>query len=176
MTTIISGTNRSNNRTILLAQWYQRCLQERGVEAVVYNLEDLPSDILLASRYAAYDKSPEFLAQQEQFLFPADRLIFVLPEYNGAIPGVLKLMIDTCDIKRAFYDKKACLTGLSTGRAGNLRGLDHLTGILQYLKMHVYHQKIPLSRITTEMDDNGQLLQSATEAALLEQVEGFLAF
>lgn len=176
MITIISGTNRVDNKTIQLANWYHTYLQSLGIDAQVFNLEELPDDFLLASRYAAHDKSIAFLAQQEQYLFPAERFLFVLPEYNGSVPGILKLMIDSADIKRAFYYKKACFTGLSSGRAGNLRGLDHLTNMMQYLKMHIYYNKLPVSRIATEMDEYGNLLQPTTEKALIEQVEGFLAF
>lgn len=176
MITIISGTNRLDNKTIQLAQWYRHQLDSRGQEVRLLNLEELPEDILIASRHAAYDKAPGWLKVQENFLFPADRFLFILPEYNGSIPGILKLMIDAADIARAFYHKKACLTGLSSGRAGNLRGLDHLTNILHYLRMQVYYNKLPVSRIHTEMDQEGQMIHAGTQRAIADQIDGFLQF
>jgi hypothetical protein len=68
------------------------------------------------------------------------------------------------------------LTGLADGRAGNLRGLEHMTGILQYLHVHVYWDKLPLSRISEEIDSDGKLLKPTTEAVIKAQVEGFLRF
>lgn len=176
MITIVSGTNRIGNKSIHLARYYRQCLQDKGLEAKLFNLEDLPDDFLLASRYADYRKSDKFLQIQEEFFFPAERFFFILPEYNGSIPGILKLVIDSCDIEKAFYHKKACLTGLSSGRAGNLRGLDHLTNILHYLKMLVYHHKQPISRISTEMGPNGDILQEATRRSVSDQIDGFLSF
>lgn len=176
MITIISGTNRLGNKSMQLAQWYQHTLQRLGESAKLFNLEELPDDFLLASRYAEYDRSPAFLAIQEEYFFPADKFIFIMPEYNGSIPGILKLVIDSCEVEQAFYHKKACLTGLSSGRAGNLRGMDHLTNILNYLKIQVYHNKLPVSRIFTEMDKEGQLLHASTQQNIEEQLTGFLSF
>jgi hypothetical protein len=42
--------------------------------------------------------------------------------------------------------------------------------------MHVYWNKIPLSRITEEIDLEGKLKKPATEAVIIAQVEGFLKF
>lgn len=176
MITIVSGTNRLGNKSIQLSHWYLQSLQNKGQEVKLFNLEDLPDDFLLASRYAAYDRSPAFMSIQEEYFFPADKFIFIMPEYNGSIPGILKLVLDSCDIERAFYHKKACLTGLSSGRAGNLRGMDHLTNILNYLKIQVYHNKLPVSRIHMEMNQDGQLMHDKTQQVIQEQLEGFLAF
>ncbi len=99
-----------------------------------------------------------------------------MPEYNGSFPGILKTMIDNTDIKSCWWGKKALLTGIADGRAGNLRGLDHMTGILQYLRMNVFWDKLPLSRINDEIGENGDLLMPATNQVIDAQVEAFLAF
>src|SRR5690606_19694238 len=82
------------------------------------------------------------------------KFIFVVPEYNGSFPGILKLFLDSIPTK-FWADKKACLVGVSDGRAGNLRGMEHLTGILQYLKMHVFYNKLPISLINKVMNEHG---------------------
>jgi NAD(P)H-dependent FMN reductase len=49
------------------------------------------------------------------------------------VPGSLKLFIDACSVreyKQNFKGKKAALVGIASGRAGNLRGMDHLTGVM----------------------------------------------
>jgi NAD(P)H-dependent FMN reductase len=45
------------------------------------------------------------------------------------------------------------LIGVSTGRAGNLRGMEHLTGMLNYLNMHVHPEKLPVSSVQDLIDD-----------------------
>jgi NAD(P)H-dependent FMN reductase len=166
MITVISGTARPDSYTLRLASHYHKLLQERGQEAHLLSLEDL----------AVWERSPELLDAEQRMLIPSERFVFIMPEYNGSFPGRLKTMIDNSDIKKCWWGKKAMLTGLADGRAGNLRGLEHMTGILQYLHVHVYWDKLPLSRISEEIDSDGKLLKPTTEAVIKAQVEGFLRF
>lgn len=166
MITVISGTARSDSYTLRLAAHYHKLLVERGQEAHLLSLEDLP----------VWERSPELLDAEQRMLIPSERFVFIMPEYNGSFPGRLKTMIDNSDIKKCWWGKKAMLTGLADGRAGNLRGLEHMTGILQYLHVHVYWDKLPLSRISEEIDAEGKLLKPTTEAVIRAQVEGFLRF
>jgi NAD(P)H-dependent FMN reductase len=75
-----------------------------------------------------------------------------------------------------WTENKACLVGVSTGRAGNLRGMEHLTNILNYLKINVYHNKLPISRVDTLMDAQGNLTDADTLKVIDWQLEGFLKF
>ncbi len=175
MITILSGTNRKGNMSNRVAAVYARLLKEKGVAHHLLSLEDLPEDFLRASLFHDTAKAPDFEALQEKYLVPAQKFIFVMPEYNGSIPGILKLLIDSVDIKRVFYHKKAMLTGLSSGRAGNLRGLDHLTNILNFLKVSVYHNKLPISRINEELDERG-FKEALTRKVVEDQLAGFLDF
>jgi chromate reductase, NAD(P)H dehydrogenase (quinone) len=160
MITIVSATNRPDSNTLKIALEYQRLLKEKGHTASLLNLENL----------AAFD------AVQEEYLFPAKKFIFVTPEYNGSIPGVLKIMIDVSNIKKAYHGKKAMLVGVATGRAGNLRGMDHLTGVLNHLKMSVYWNKLPISKVSEELDASGQLFKAPTLKAVHHQIEEFITF
>src|SRR3954471_15557003 len=166
MITVISGTARPDSYTLRLAAHYHKLLGERGQEAHLLSLEDL----------AVWERSPELLEAEQRLLIPSERFVFIMPEYNGSFPGRLKTMIDNSDIKKCWWGKKAMLTGLADGRAGNLRGLEHMTGILQYLHVHVYWDKLPLSRISEEVDADGKLVKPSTESVIKAQIEGFLKF
>ena len=74
-----------------------------------------------------------------------------------------------------FYEKKAALIGVSQGRAGNLRGIEQLTMVLHYLKINVYHNKLPVSGID-KLFDNSNNLNEETMKALKQQVDGFVKF
>lgn len=167
MITVISGTARSDSNTLRIALLYQRLLGAQSTELVqLLSLEGLQ----------VWERGAAFEAIEAGFLIPASRFVFIMPEYNGSFPGMLKTMIDNTDIKACWWGKKALLTGIADGRAGNLRGLEHFTGILQYLHMHVYWDKIPLSRIKTEISAEGTLINAATEVAIEAQISGFLKF
>jgi chromate reductase len=162
---IISGTNRVGSHTEKVAAEYQRLLKEKGIDAKILTLKNL--DVL--------SRTPAFLKVEEEVLIPSQKIIFILPEYNGTFPGVLKAMIDNTDVRKVWSHKKALLTGIATGRAGNLRGMDHLSASLHYLKMNVHHNKLPISVIDKVMDADGHL-NDDTLQVINEQLDEFIEF
>jgi NAD(P)H-dependent FMN reductase len=166
MVTIIAGTNRPDSMTLRTAQLYQGLLLARGQDTHILSLENKQ----------VWERGAAMLALEKQFLIPAEKFIFIMPEYNASFPGILKVMIDNSDIKKCWWYKKAMLVGISDGRAGNLRGIEHMTGILHYMKVHVLYNKVLLSRINEEMDKNGALIKPETEKLINEQVDDFVKF
>ncbi len=164
MYTIISGTNRVGSNTLKVAKEYQRILKEKGVEAKLLSLEGLN----LLIRDDAFQKI------ENDFIIPGNKLLFILPEYNGSFPGVLKLLFDTSKPHSIWWHKKALLTGVSTGRAGNLRGMDHLSGILNYLKITVHPCQLPVSIVDTLMDKDGRFTDENTLMAIQQQLDAFI--
>ena len=164
--TIISGTNRVGSNTLKVARLIGSILKEKGQESRLVSLEGLDLN----------GRSPELARLESEILIPSQKFIFVIPEYNGSFPGSLKTMIDLSDIKQVWWWKKAMLTGVSSGRAGNLRGLDHLTGTLNYLKVAVLPNRLPVSMIDKLIDAEGNLTDASTIAALSAQVDEFISF
>ena len=164
--TIISGTDRVGSNTLKVARQLRALLADKGVDASLVSLEGLP----LAGRSAALERL------EEAYLVPATHFLFVVPEYNGSFPGSLKTVMDLSDIRRVWWGKKAMLTGVSTGRAGNLRGMEHLTGILNYLKVTVLPNRLPVSMVDRLMNAEGRISDEATLAALSAQLDDFLRF
>lgn len=166
MITIISGTNRKDSRTIQVANHYFHFLQQK--EEAVHLVSLVGMDVL--------SRNKDLLQLETELLIPSDKFIFVMPEYNGSFPGVLKALLDNTDIRKCWWFKKVLLVGVADGRGGNLRGIEHMTNILHYLKMNVHYNKLPLSRINEELDDKGQFVQEVTCKAIAEQLEGFMAY
>jgi len=164
--TIISGTNRKDSNTLKIAEVYQELLKEQGIEALLLSLVGLNT----------LERTAELKDVEKKYLVPASKFVFVVPEYNGSYPGVLKALMDNSDIEKAWWGKKALLTGVSVGRAGNLRGLEHLTGVLHYLKMTVYHDKLPISVVNRLLDEQGKLSDPATLKVVRKQLDDFIAF
>ena len=71
--------------------------------------------------------------------------------------------------------KKAALIGISSGRSGNVRGLEHLTGVLHYLQVEVCSAKPVISGIDGLLE--GESLNNEEANKVLQaQAERFLAF
>ena len=165
MYTIISGTNRIGSHTEKVAKEYREILKTKNIDANLFTLKEL--DVL--HRNDAIKKI------ETEILIPTQKFIFIIPEYNGSYPGVLKALIDNSDIKTVWNFKKALLTGVATGRAGNLRGMDHLSDTLHYMKMNVYYDKLPISVVNKVMDEQGHL-NDETLLAVNRQLDGFIEF
>lgn len=166
MITIISGTNRKGSRTLQVAHYYLDLLKQKNEDVHLVSLVDM--DVL--------HRSEELLKVEADFLIPSDKFIFVMPEYNGSFPGVLKAFLDNTDIRKTWWYKKALLVGVADGRGGNLRGIEHMTNILHYLKMNVHYNKLPLSKINDEMDKDGKFMHELTLNTIAEQLEGFVGY
>lgn len=164
--TIISGTDRPGSNTKKVANNYLRLLQEKGVDVQLLSLET----------EAVFAKDGQFTELAQTYLYPTDKYIIVMPEYNGSFPGVLKLLIDKSDVKTAWWNKKALLTGVATGRAGNLRGMEHLTGSLMHLKMMVHHNRLPISMVDKILDAEGNITDEGTLKAIGQQLDEFIGF
>ena len=171
--TIISATNRQDSNTEKVANYYLSALRAKNVETEFFSLKNLPESFLHSDLFG--QRSHEFQLIIDKYIEHQTKFIFITPEYNGSFAGILKVFLDAVHPKY-WADNKACLTGISTGRAGNLRGLEHLTNILNYLKVNVYHNKLPISRVDTLMDAGGQLIDDETRKVIDLQLEGFLKF
>ncbi len=166
MITVISGTNRSDSMTLRAAGLYYKLLSEQTPDVKLLSLENK----------AVWERGQAMIALEKEYLIPAAKFLFIMPEYNASFPGILKLMIDNSDIKKCWWYKKAALVGVSDGRAGNLRGIEHMTSILHYMKVNVLYNKVLLSRINEEIDSSGKLLKPETEVMIKQQIEDFFKF
>ncbi len=163
MYTIISGTNRHGSNTLKVAKEYLRLLTAKNVKVNLLSLEDVSLEQDLA-----------FEKLQDELLIPTSKFLIIVPEYNGSYPGVLKLVIDNSKIDKVWWHKKVLLTGVSTGRAGNLRGMEHLAGVCHYLKMTVYHNLLPISSVDKLLDENGRFKDELTVDVINNQLDQFI--
>ncbi len=153
--------------TLKVADIYYHLLSEKIKDVQLLSLE---------GKKVWQDDSKDMLEIESKYLIPADKIVIIMPEYNGSFPGILKLMMDNNDIKKCWWYKKAMLVGVADGRGGNLRGIEHMTNILHYLKVHVLYNKLPLSRINDELSESGELLKASTIKAIQEQIQEFIDF
>jgi chromate reductase, NAD(P)H dehydrogenase (quinone) len=163
MITIISGTNRKGSNTEKIALAYQLILRERGIEAKILSL----LGVELAERNADFERI------EAETLIPTTTFIIISPEYNGSFSGALKLFFDTSRVHLCWWHKSALLVGVATGRAGNLRGMEHLTGILNHMKVMVHFNKLPISSVDKLLDGDGRLVNELTIMAINHQLNEF---
>ena len=108
----------------------------------------------------------------------ADGVVFVTPEYNYSIPGVLKNAIDWASrpaYASAFTGKKCFVMSISGGLLGGVRAQAHLKYILNGMLAEVFTCKeIVVTNANTKVED-GILNDEAVLDFATENLQGFLA-
>lgn len=172
MTTVICATHRPKNQTQQVVKKYAEILTELGETTRVFELDDLPDRFLHENSFGGQDHGLEDIL--DAMIVPAQKFVVVAPEYNGSYPGLFKAFLDVVP-PRYWRGKKVALVGVASGRAGNLRGMDHLTDVFHHLRAEVFSLKVPISRLESLMSE-GQLIDEATIMVLRQQATEFLNF
>lgn len=171
MTTVICATNRPGNLSQIIARKYHQAVTDSGTECKFFSFEDLPD----FDPHKIFGKGEELFADfVDNYLKPSDRLIIVLPEYNGGYPGIAKLVIDAIS-PRLWRGKRVTLAGVSSGRAGNLRGLDHFTAVLNYVGAEVFSFKNAIAHVEAMIED-GEVTNEKTRSMIESHTNNFMSF
>jgi len=173
MITVICATHRPQNITQKVVSQYATILKGLGQDVQVFNMSELPEGFVFNDSFGLRTAATEAIIQQK--LIPAERLVIVAPEYNGSYPGVFKAFLDGVK-PHIWKGKKAALVGVASGRAGNLRGLGHLTDVLHHLRIEVFSLQVPLSKIEGLLSEQNELTDEGTLMTLQQQAREFLQF
>ena len=163
MICVVSGTNSSNSITETVAKLYAGELERLGAQTLFFSLKELNNHVIHAKAYERGDALIDTLSEK---YFRADKFVFVVPEYNGSYPGLLKFLFDSMDVKNFVYGKKAACVGVASGRAGNLRGIDQLSAVLQHMQVTVMPYIFPVSLVRNELNERGEWINPKTQEAM----------
>lgn len=101
--------------------------------------------------------TPKMVTVMKFAIEDADAVLFVTPEYNRSIPGVLKNAIDWASRpsgSNSWAGKPAAIVGASPGAIGTFGAQQHLRTILSQLDVRVMNQPTVYFNSTTGMQDN----------------------
>jgi chromate reductase, NAD(P)H dehydrogenase (quinone) len=110
----------------------------------------------------------------------SDGVLFVTPEYNRSIPGVLKNAIDVGSRpygKSSFLGKPVGIVSNSPGPLGGVNAAMHLKQILPgYAGTIMGQPEIYLNNIGDAFDDKGELIKESLKPVLKQYIEAYAAF
>ncbi|CAG5074402.1 hypothetical protein DYBT9623_05084 [Dyadobacter sp. CECT 9623] len=168
---IIVGTNRPNSMSRKIAEYYQTILNHLDTPSIILDLVNLPHDFTVSALYHNTGKNEDFNSLKS-LLEQTDKFVFIVPEYNGSYPGVLKAFIDGLPYPNSFANKKAALVGLSSNMQGATIALSHLNDVFSYLGMNTLALRVKLGQIRNHFQDN--LVSNALYKELIELQAGQL--
>ncbi|KAF1688012.1 NADPH-dependent FMN reductase [Pseudoxanthomonas broegbernensis] len=110
----------------------------------------------------------------------ADAVLFVTPEYNRSVPGVLKNAIDLASRPygdSAFAGLPAAVAGASVGAIGTAMAQQHLRNTLAYLDMAVLPQpEVYIHFKEGLVDAEGRVTRQDTREFLEDFIDRFVAW
>ena len=171
---IISGTNRPDSTSRRLADYYQLLLRRFQTESIIVDLHALPGDFTVSALYHNNGKNEDFNLVRRQ-LDNAEKFVFIVPEYNGSFPGVLKAFIDGLPYPNGLLNKKAALVGLSSNPHGAAIALSHLNDIFSYLGMNTLALRVKLGQIRAHFSE-GAITNALYQELLELQARQLIAF
>ena len=131
-----------------------------------YNLEIVSIDKLPLFNEDIEDDPPVEVIQFKEKIKNSSGVIFVTPEYNHSIPGVLKNALDWCSrVDRVLVRKPTFIIGASNGNVGTARCQSHLVQVLNSpgvmaLNMPSTHVLIP--NVQDDFDEEGNFTNERT--------------
>jgi chromate reductase, NAD(P)H dehydrogenase (quinone) len=107
-------------------------------------------------------------------------VVFVTPEYNRSIPGVLKNAIDVASRpygKSSFLGKPTGIISNSPGPLGGVSAAKHLQNVLPGISGPILGQpESYLNGVGDAFDDKGHLIKEALQKVLQQYIDAFAAF
>lgn len=121
---------------------------------------------------------PAAWKQIRQRVRDADAVLFVTPEYNRSVPGVLKNAIDVASRpygQNSFEGKPAAVVSVSPGAVGGFGANHHLRQSLVFLNMPALQQpEAYIGGAAKLFDESGRIANDGTRDYMGKFVEAFI--
>jgi chromate reductase len=163
----------SYNRALL------RAAQDRTPEGMTIEIFDLLAVPLYNGDVEA-DGDPEGVAAMKAAIRAADSVLFVTPEYNHGVPGVMKNAVDWASRpprEAPLGAKPVGIIGASPGQTGSARGQSQLRQAFEFTNSYCMPQpEVLVFRAHEKFDAEGRLIDEGTSKFLGVYLEAFRAW
>ena len=123
---------------------------------------------------------PEKVAELKRKIREADAILFVTPEYNYSVPGVLKNAIDWASRPygdSAWNGKPAAIMGASVGGIATARAQYHLRQMMVFLNMFPINQpEVMIGNAGEKFDAEGNLTDETTKDFIRKLLENLVVW
>jgi chromate reductase len=171
---VIAGSLRKESFTLKIAN----ALAKLAPDTLKLNVVTL-HDISFFNQDLEAAPPADWLAFRDK-LQKSDGVLFVTPEYNRAIPGVLKNAIDVGSRpygKSSFLGKPIGIISNSPGPLGGVSAAKTLQNILPGIAGPIMGQpEIYLNGVGDAFDDQGNLTKESLQKVLKQYIDAFAVF
>ena len=173
MITIIAGTNRRGSLSSVFASEIASIYRRQEVQSKVLEIADLPLETFSPDAYA--DKPAKVLDFTDHVL-NSSGLVMIVPEYNGSMPGALKLFIDHLPYPESFEGRPICYVGIASGQFAGLRPVEHLQQVFGYRNAYNFPRRVFVPTVHQVASPENGITDETLKSRLTDQAEQFLEF
>jgi NAD(P)H-dependent FMN reductase len=169
---IIVGSIRPTRAADLVVPWVlARAQAHPAFDVELLDLRDWPLPLFTEHPGSIGDRldpsySDPTVKRWNQKVKEGDAYLFVTPEYNHSIPGVLKNAIDNVFVSFAFRNKPMAAVGYSGGIAAAARAIEHLALIAIETEMVPLRNSVLIPSVQSAFDGSRSPVNPAAETAL----------
>ena len=121
---------------------------------------------------------PAKVVELKRRIREADAILFVTPEYNYSVPGVLKNAIDWASRPygdSAWNGKPAAIMGASVGTIGTARAQYHLRQMMVFLNMFPVNQpEVMIGNASEKFDAQGNLTNDVAKQFIRQLLQNLV--
>lgn len=169
---ILSSTDRPGSNALKVSEYVQKVISE-NCETEIFSLEDYPLQDIAGGQYG---KEIESIHSFNTKFLDADGFLFVIPEYNGGFPGILKMFYDYLPFPKAFKRVPVSLIGEAAGAFGALRAVEQFGQLLSYRNAHIFPDSMYIQRVNDSFDAENGLKNETLQKLLHIQLHDFVKF
>lgn len=177
-----AGSARADSLNKQLIACVVKQAEQAGAEVTLIDLKDFPLPVYDGD--IEDEGMPENVRKLQGLLADHDGLLISTPEYNGAVPALVKNTLDWLSRERAngdsgitlFRGKVVGIVSASPGALGGLRSLLLLRDQLAKLSMWVAPAQFALGKAHEAFDDSGALKDEAHVKQIKNVVQQVIDF
>jgi chromate reductase len=170
---VIVGSLRKESFTLKIAN----ALVKLAPDALKLNVITL-HDVSFFNQDLEATPPADWVAFREK-IHKSSGVLFLTPEYNRSIPGVLKNAIDVGSRpygKSSFLGKPIGIVSNSPGPLGGVNAAKHLQNILPGISGPILGQpEIYLNGVGDAFDDKGELIKESMQTVLKQYIDAYAA-
>src|SRR5204863_6214931 len=174
----ISGSLRTGSFNSALLREAARSAPS-GVEVVIESIAAIP---LYNGDEEEHSGIPKPVQELKDAIAEAQALLLATPEYNNAMPGVLKNAIDwltrpPSDVQRVFGGKPIAIMGATPGGFGTILSQNAWLPVLRTLGTKPWFGgRLLVSHAQSVFDEHGKMTDDAVRKQLEQFLRGFVEF
>lgn len=166
---VIPGSLRKASLTRQFARAIKK-IAPKDMDISVFELHDIP---IYNQDVENLEGFPSAVQLMRDAVAEADALIFVTPEYNGSMSGVMKNAVDWLSRDGLLGKKIAAPISGSPGALGATKAQESLRAVMSHLGMHVLSRPAVAVPKLNEKLKNDTIVDETTRKFVTEWLEAF---